>query len=180
MAMSDIEWLIRSYGRFPMRMELFPDRRQQLAWTGDSDRGCLLFGIASWIFGTWGSGKSSMLALLEEEINILNHEGFLFIKFNPWAHRKEPNILVPLLHAIHDATKGRFGDAKESAKKIFNVLTRLGADLLLKSITVNAVDLDKLEKLEKSYVDSRQIVESEMRKLRQTLEAWAKEIHGSD
>lgn len=130
------------------------------------------------IFGPWGSGKSSLLAQLEEELETKHTDDFLIIRFNPWTHRREANMLVPLLHAIHDATETKFGKAKESAKKIFNVLTRLGADLLLKSVTVNAVDLDKLEKLEKQYVESRGAIESEMRKLRKTLEEWAEEIHG--
>jgi len=131
------------------------------------------------VFGPWGSGKSSLLRLLQEELEKNDPERFLFIPFNPWTHRREPNMLVPLLHAAYDATTKKSDAFKESAQKIFNVLTRLGADLLLKAVTVDAVDLEKLEELEESYVKSRQKVESEMRKLRQTLEEWAQEVYKS-
>lgn len=130
------------------------------------------------IFGPWGSGKSSLLSLLQESLETKHPDKFMIISFNPWIHRREPNMLVPLLHAIHDATRTKFSNVSDSAKKIFDVLARLGADLLLKAVTVNAVDLDRLDKLEKQYLEGHRAIESEMRKLRETLENWAKEIHG--
>jgi hypothetical protein len=130
------------------------------------------------IFGPWGSGKSTFLTLLQESLEAKHPDAFMTITFNPWIYRREPNMLVPLLHAVHDATQTKLSKVSDSAKKIFDVLARLGADLLLKTVTVNAVDLDRLDKLEKQYVESHRAIESEMRKLRQTLEEWAKEIHG--
>jgi len=52
-------------------------------------------------------------------------------------------MLVTGLHAAHDATKGNFGEAKASAKKIFNVPDPAGSKFPVKTVTVNAVDLDK-------------------------------------
>ena len=131
------------------------------------------------IFGPWGSGKSSMLSLLKSHLDEQYTGKFLVVEFLPWIHRREPNMLVPLLHSLYDATSTKAGGAAKSAGKIFDVLARLGADILLKTITVNAVDLDKLNKLEKDYLKQHQAVESAMRTLRKTVQELAEEIHKS-
>ncbi len=133
------------------------------------------------IFGSWGSGKSSLLRMLEERLQMEHAEEFVCVAFNPWVHRSEENMLVPLLHTLRDALnrdqKARF---VESGKKIFDVLMRLGADVLLKKITTDAVSLEKIEALEKKYIQSKHLVESEMRNLHKTLQDLLEEIHGQD
>jgi predicted KAP-like P-loop ATPase len=129
------------------------------------------------IFGSWGSGKTSLLEMLNDYLKTGHPDEFLRVRFNPWVHRSEPNMLVPLLHTLHDTLeedkKKRF---IESAKKIGNVLFRLGSDALLKSMTANVVSLETLEKLEQSYLKERGKVESEIRKLRKTLQTEAEEV----
>jgi hypothetical protein len=129
------------------------------------------------VFGAWGSGKSSLLSILDEDLRIAHPDEFVRVHFNPWVHRGEPNMLVPLLHALHDTLaedkKSRF---VESAKKIGEVLFRLGSDILLKSLTANFASLEALEKLEQSYLKERGKVESEMRRLKKTLQAEADKI----
>jgi hypothetical protein len=92
-------------------------------------------------------------------------------------HRDEKNLLVPLLHALHDTlnedVKQRF---VASAKKIGDVLLRLGAGIFLKTVTANTVSLESLEKLEKTYLDKSGQVESELRRLHSTLQAEADAI----
>jgi hypothetical protein len=126
------------------------------------------------IFGAWGSGKSTLLSILDEQLQISHPDEFVRIHFNPWIHRGEQNMLVPLLHTLHDTlaedSKNRF---VESSKKIANVLVRLGADALIKSFTANISSLEALEKLEQNYLQGRGRVESEMRRLRSTLQAEA-------
>jgi KAP family P-loop domain len=129
------------------------------------------------IFGPWGSGKSTLLGLVEQEMEKKEHEGaFVRVKFNPWIHRGENNMLVPLLHSLQDALKTWQNEFAASANKIFDVLARLGADIFLKAITFNAVDLDRLDKLEKQYLESHKQVQSEMRNLRKTLQDLATEV----
>jgi Cdc6-like AAA superfamily ATPase len=132
------------------------------------------------IFGPWGSGKSTLLRMLGEDLVDRFGSQFVTVEFNAWIHRGESNILVPLLHTLHDAlaadTEKRF---VESVERIGSVLLNLGADLLLKAVTAGQVSLEKLEELEKKYLERRFRVESEMRNLRKTLEDEAKKIHAA-
>jgi hypothetical protein len=128
------------------------------------------------IFGPWGSGKTTLLGMIEREIRANRPDEFVLVPFNPWVHRRESNMLVPLLHCLNESLETWKDRVAASAKKIFEVLARLGADVLLKSLTLNAVDLDRLEKLEKSYLEHRQKVESQMRNLRSTLATLAKDL----
>lgn len=124
------------------------------------------------IFGTWGSGKTSLLRLFDSRLQRDYKDRFLSVWFNPWIHRAEPSLLIPLLHALHDTLDeqpvNRF---KESAKKIGSVLVRLGAGILLKHLTAKAASMEDLDKLEESYLKTHGRVESEMRNLRKTLQA---------
>jgi len=134
------------------------------------------------VFGTWGSGKSSLLALLNDELENHFPDKFVRVQFNPWMHRHESNMLVPLLHALQDTLqKDRFSRFAESAKKVANILIQLGADFLLKRLTTDAVSLKDLKELEKEYFEQRNKVESEIRTLHQTLQAQADAIgkHGA-
>jgi len=121
------------------------------------------------VFGTWGSGKSTLLSMLCERLEEKHPAKFVRVWFNPWNHRREPNMLVPLLHALHD-TLANETPFKKSAKKIAEILLRLGADVLLKAITADVVSVEKLEKIEKSYLREKSKVESEIRNLRRTLQ----------
>lgn len=129
------------------------------------------------LFGTWGSGKSSLLSLLDHELHRRHDAAFVRVHFNPWMHRSEPNMLVPLLHALHDTLEQdparRF---MESARKLGNVLLRLGLDTLLKRLTADAASLDRIDQLEERYLKAKGRVESELRTLRQTLQAEADAI----
>ena len=126
------------------------------------------------IFGAWGSGKTTLLNMLNEELHQGHPDKFVSVYFNPWIHRGEPNLLIPLLHTLSDTLdedpKHRF---VESAKKIGAVLLKLGADLFLKSVTANTVSLEGLEKLEQGYLKERGQAQSEIRRLRKTLQAEA-------
>lgn len=133
------------------------------------------------VFRAWGSGKSSLLSILDGQLEIYHPDEFVRVHFNPWVHRSEPNMLVPLLHTLHDTlSEDRKNRFVESAKKIGNVLIRLGSDALLKSLTANIVSLESLEKLEQNYLREKGRVESEMRKLKLTLQAEADAINAKN
>ena len=129
------------------------------------------------VFGPWGAGKSTLIELIEQEMGKQPSRGrFVCVRFNPWVHRREPSMLIPLLHALHDELERDQSRFAEPAKRIFDVLSRLGLDVVLKALTVNTVDLKKLDELEKNYVESRKRVESETRRLRKTLREEAEKI----
>jgi predicted KAP-like P-loop ATPase len=129
------------------------------------------------VFGTWGSGKTSLLKLLDARLENDHPGKFLRVWFNPWVHRAEPNLLVPLLHTLHDTLDAQpLEKFKASASKIFDVLVRLGAGFFLKHVTAEAVSMEDLDKLEEKYLKTHGRVESEMRKLRTTLQTEATKL----
>lgn len=133
------------------------------------------------IFGVWGSGKSSLLSMLDEELGNNYKEKFVRVHFNPWMHQKEPNMLVPLLHTLHDTLdKDPLERFEKSAKKIGHILMRLGMDFLLKHMTGNVASLKKLETLEQSYFKMRGMIESEIRRLHGVLQTEVNEIAKDD
>jgi predicted KAP-like P-loop ATPase len=132
------------------------------------------------VFGPWGSGKSTLLELIDQEMaKPPDRERFVRVRFNPWVHRREANVLVPLLHALHDRLEEDQSRFAEPARRIFEVLARLGLEAVLKALTINTVDLKKLEDLEKDFLKSQKKIESEMRQLRETLRQEAERIRSA-
>lgn len=134
------------------------------------------------IFGAWGSGKSTIIEFLDEELEKTSGKDeleFFRISFNPWTYREEENLIVPLLHTIQDhLKKADPGENRfiESLKKIGNVLTRMGAALLLKTVTADLVTLQDLEEHEKAYMAQHQRAKSAIRDLRADLKVVIDEI----
>lgn len=133
------------------------------------------------IFGPWGSGKSTLIQYLDEKLEEKrNNLEFFRIQFNPWVYREDKNLIVPLLHTIQDSLdQDPRNHIVESAKKIGTVLTRLGAALLLKTVTANQVTLKDLEEQEKVYMEQHQRAKSVMRTLRKELQGIINEITGN-
>jgi len=131
------------------------------------------------LFGPWGCGKSTVLRLVADEVS--KSDGCMIVEFNPWIYRKEPNLVTPLLHTIHDELARRRGASfKKSAKKLWHVVTRLGAGAALKLVSAGTVDLDKLNKLEEEYLKQTAAARSELRQLRTTLQDIANTLREHD
>lgn len=130
------------------------------------------------IFGPWGSGKSTLIQHLDEKLKE-RKDGFEFFRiiFNPWIYREDKNLIVPLLHTIQDSLaqdpRERFVD---SATKIGNVLARIGAALLLKTVTANQITLKDIEDQGKAYMEQHQRAKSVIRNLRKELQGVINEI----
>lgn len=128
------------------------------------------------ILGAWGSGKSSVLGMLDEQLQQRNPEAFLRIHFNPWMHRREPNLIQPLIAALRDAMladrRQRF---QAAALKMTAILTTLTTDALLSAVTAGRVSLDKIDTAKKRYAQAKNEVDSELRNLRTLL---ATELRG--
>jgi hypothetical protein len=132
------------------------------------------------VFGAWGSGKSTLLAMLDERLAADYPDAFVRINFNPWVHRQETDMLIPLLHALSDTLREDPGNRfVEAAKVVGGIVTRLGGDILLRRITANALSLDRIDELREKYAEQRGEVESATRNLRATLQEQVDTIHAS-
>lgn len=56
------------------------------------------------IFGSWGSGKTTLMQLIYRELmSEFDHgEAVVPVWFNVWRYERETNLIVPLLHTISD------------------------------------------------------------------------------
>jgi hypothetical protein len=129
------------------------------------------------IFGAWGSGKSSVLRMVADALDTRHADKFLSVQFNPWVYRREPNMLVPLLHTLNDALSTKKQRFAKAIQNVGRILLALGSDILLKKLTADVVSLDKLSAAGKAIAQETGKVESEMRRLRTTLQAAADSVH---
>jgi hypothetical protein len=130
------------------------------------------------VFGAWGSGKSSLLAMIDQRLADDHDEEVVRVHFNPWVYRRESNILIPLLHTLQDtlAEDGR-SRFTESARTIGALAAKLSAGVLLGRLSGGAVSVADLNDLIAQYAKQRHETESEMSKLRATLQQQADTIH---
>jgi hypothetical protein len=130
------------------------------------------------VFGAWGSGKSSLLEMIDQKLASDHDQEVVRVHFNPWVYRREPNILIPLLHTLEDTlAQDRRSRFIESARTIGALAAKLSAGVLLGRLSSGAVSFANLNDLIAQYVKQRQETESEMSKLRATLQQQADTIH---
>ena len=76
------------------------------------------------VFGSWGSGKSSLLARLKYHLRATTEyeQKFLPVDFSPWEYKEEPNLLVPLLLTLAEASTATLRPAvREQVQKIAKI-----------------------------------------------------------
>ncbi len=128
-----------------------------LGFTAFADQlhGAILGARSPFVFGVlgdWGTGKTSILRLLEAR---LNGEGTTTVPiwFDAWRYENETNILYPLLHAIRKChtqkiakpKDDRFGRAfLDAVVTSAFVLSDLGLRGATKALTGDAVKLEDL------------------------------------
>ncbi|WP_319056237.1 KAP family P-loop NTPase fold protein [Streptomyces europaeiscabiei] len=126
------------------------------------------------VFGPWGSGKSSLLSMVDEDLE-QNYQGrTIRVHFNPWLHRKEPNMLVSLLHALNDTLLEQEKERSANSRKhVAHVLGTITANIVLGKVSGGNVKLDDIKTASEEYSRVKGEVESEMRKIRSTLQGAA-------
>ncbi|MGW3791172.1 KAP family P-loop NTPase fold protein [Micromonospora arida] len=122
------------------------------------------------VLGEWGSGKSSVLTMVDQRLGEESPDAFVRVHFNPWVYRNEPNLLVPLLHAFQETLladrKKRFA---QTVTRVASVAGTLTADALLTTLTAGFLTMDKYDQAVERYVAQRSQVESQLRNLRNLL-----------
>ncbi|MGH8566731.1 MAG: P-loop NTPase fold protein [Gammaproteobacteria bacterium] len=100
------------------------------------------------LFGRWGSGKSSLLAMLEEELEAQNRDArarhcevhpiqlarhppefvppWIVVRFSPWVYREETSLLLALLATLAKKRKGFAKFVRALARFVPNVVETAG------------------------------------------------------
>lgn len=131
------------------------------------------------ILGDWGTGKTSILHLLQNQLNASHNRLTIPIWFNAWLYENEVNILYPLLHALKTRfEQDKFPEAEtEAFRKSFLTVARSTmlavADIGLRAITKHATgEAYSLKDVE----ENMKRADSEMDKAAQVMEKWTNEI----
>lgn len=81
--------------------------------------------FAMGIFGTWGSGKTT---LMREIAKSLSPQNVIKVEFNAWRYEKEAHLIVPLLDCVREAvarwSEGKDKDTKAKAIKAASTVGR--------------------------------------------------------
>ncbi len=75
------------------------------------------------VYGRWGSGKSSLLAMLKERLEEPElRDGWDVVEFSPWLYRQERSLLLPLLATL--------AKRRPMFQKIFSEIANAGPGLV--------------------------------------------------
>jgi predicted KAP-like P-loop ATPase len=136
------------------------------------------------VLGDWGTGKTSILRLLEHQFNLdlhapqLGRFPFVPIWFNAWEYENETNVVYPLLYAIKQDYMRRLPESsheevKRSFLKVVSAsalaLTDLGLRVTTKHLTGEALSL-------KDVKEQIEFVEKQPDELEATLSKWADQV----
>lgn len=131
------------------------------------------------VFGAWGSGKSSLLEMIDQKLAADHAKRVVRVRFNPWIYRREPSMLLPLLFTLQDTLQEDRGQRfTEVAGRIGGLLVKLSAGVLLGRMSSGGVTLDSIDKVAREYTAQRRQVDNETRSLRRTLQEQADAIAG--
>lgn len=120
------------------------------------------------IFGKWGTGKTTLMQMIEERIQ---DKSYPTIWFNPWLYQREDNLIVPLLQTIHDSLQeSRIERFKTIAQRVATVVTQVSASILMKTLTLDNVSLEDIEKRVDMFNEQRAKNISTIRTLRNKLQ----------
>jgi Cdc6-like AAA superfamily ATPase len=64
------------------------------------------------IYGDWGTGKTSMMHMMESEVN--SHDNAIGIWFNAWRYEREEHLIIPLLATMITEMERVVASRKES------------------------------------------------------------------
>ena len=92
------------------------------------------------IYGTWGVGKTSLMQLIEHEINTAKA---LCVWFDPWQHQFDENPVVALAHTL--VANLKLEKLKEEGKKLLSVISiALGSRFLKAPTSLTVKELPEL------------------------------------
>jgi|GEM_PF-1723427 tRNA A37 threonylcarbamoyladenosine biosynthesis protein TsaE len=109
------------------------------------------------LFGEWGSGKTKLLQLIQEEIEKQENKLIVPVFFNAWRYEKEEHLIIPLLKTAFYEIKERQQKMEEPSafkdisKTLGNIIIALAAGFKGKFLGLELSGKDFIERLEKEY-----------------------------
>lgn len=111
------------------------------------------------VFGRWGTGKSTFMNLLQQQLSQSERRkrdlsgGFHFVKFQPWQFEDKEEVwkalLLSVIRYLEHVHEERFSPGEEEGERIKQTLRNLALSVgklainkAVQSITAGAVDLD--------------------------------------
>ncbi len=126
------------------------------------------------IHGTWGTGKSSFMKMIEKSLKSSNGNDAHTVWFDPWMHQFDDNPILAFAHILAAETGEH---AKETLKKIFAVTGTTVLSGFIKQIAgVTAKDVKELGSL---YEEERFQVQEARTKLREHFEELTNKIRAN-
>lgn len=126
------------------------------------------------VYGKWGTGKTTLLHQIEDQ---LDRKKFHTVWFNPWLFHNEENLIVPLLHTIHDSLRDSAGQkVLTSIERIATVVSQVSASVILKTLTLDNVSLEDIENRIALYNKKKMESVSAVHRLRKQLQEAVDEI----
>lgn len=115
------------------------------------------------IFGTWGSGKTTLMRTIERK---LSPAKTISLQFSAWRYEKEPNLIIPLLDVVREGlitwseqNNALQQNALATASTIGNAIYSLLAGLSFKVGLPNALEISY--KANESLAQARDFAEKE-------------------
>ena len=104
------------------------------------------------IYGDWGSGKTSIMRLIEEKIR--NSGNYRVIWFDAWEYENETNLIYPLVRLIqNEIISDKLDQIKETTTKLTSVILKTACDAFLGRLTEGTVSIEKIRKHWDEYVE---------------------------
>ena len=105
------------------------------------------------IYAPWGSGKSSMLCLVEKELK--QDPDLLAVRFDAWDHENSSGLLPYLMIKIIDAIPPDKSEAVQSLTKVAKTVSLVMAGVALKVATGGTVDVGDITGAAELAADER-------------------------
>lgn len=128
--------------------------------------------------GLWGTGKTTVMKMLEDKFRARNYPVFWF---NPWKYSQSTDVVLAFLQTLAKEHEPFLRDMKESGGKLFKVLLRVGLGATLKVLTQGSVSMGDVTDAFKeedpsfeSYKDMIVEIETEFKELVNAISASEK------
>lgn len=109
------------------------------------------------IFGKWGTGKSSLMKLIEEQINTKS-QNYKTIWFNPWKYDQKEELWNALIQTIlYQIAESGNREVAKKAKSLASHLTWFAFKKGIHHITSGIITEKTLEKMRKAFVKNDEL-----------------------